>query len=73
MNEDLLVVTHKDGIVKMYSLMWIVDNCTVVKASLGNFVELMGEGPGRGGIRGGAVGNPGFGVPTTVKLTGSED
>ena len=67
-NDDLLVVSHKSGTIKMYSLPWIVKNCTVVDASLGSFVELP---RGRGSeIRAGAVGNPGFGVPCTVQLAG---
>lgn len=69
-NEDLLVVTHRDSTVKMYSLTWIIDNCTILDASLGSFVEMTGERSGYAGIPGGSVGNPGFGIPCTVKLTG---
>ena len=67
-NEDILVTSHRGGVVNMYSLRWIVEHCTVVDASLGKFVELPREG--RGGIRAGSVGSPGFGIPCTVKLTG---
>ena len=41
----------------------------MLAAPLGRFVELPREA-GLGGIRAGAVGNPGFGIPWTVKLTG---
>lgn len=67
-NDDLLVVSHKGGMIRMYSLPWIVKNCTVINASLGSFVELPRDVGS--GIRAGAVGNPGFGVPCTVQLTG---
>jgi hypothetical protein len=70
-NEDLLVISHKCGMIKVYSLTWIIKNCTIVNASLGTFVELP-RGEGRSsGIRAGAVGNPGFGVPCTVQITGT--
>lgn len=69
MNDDLLVLTHRKGVVKMYSLPWIIEHCTMLEAPLGVFVELPREA-GLGGIRAGTVGNPGFGIPWTVKLTG---
>ena len=67
-DEDRLVISHKRGMVKMYSLTWIINNCTILDAPLGKFVELAGEGAW---LRAGCVGNPDFGVPITVKLTGT--
>ena len=67
MNEDLLVVSN-GRLVKMYSLSWIIKNCTILSASLGQFIEMnreIGEE-----LRAGAVGNPDFGIPCTIKLTG---
>ena len=69
-SEDLLVVTYKTGVVKIYSLRWIIDNCTVMKASLGEFVELKRCFSADMRIRAGAMGNPGFGIPHTVVFTG---
>lgn len=70
MNEDLLVLTHKGGMVKMYSLSWMIENCTILPCSLGDIVELKEEAWVVGRSRTGAVGNPGFDIPCTVKLTG---
>ena len=57
------MIAHNSGMFKMYSLKWIIDHCTVVKATLGKYVQLeIG--------REGAVGNPGFGVPVTIKIKG---
>ena len=68
-NEDLLVMKHRNGELKIYSLPWIIKHCTTVRASLGEFVELRG-GDSVMGIRAGGVGNPGFGIPCTVNITG---
>ena len=52
----------------IYSLPWILKNGTVLKASLGQAVEIKDVA---GGVtRMGAVGEEGFGVPYTIKLTG---
>ncbi len=68
-SEDILEVRHRGGTVKMYSVPWIIQNCTVLSASLGKYVELNERNLGAG-LRAGAVGNPGFGIPCTVKLKG---
>ena len=62
MNEDLLMVMHSNKIFRFYSLEWIIENCTIINPRLGSEVE----GPNGRGI----IGDPDFGVPITVKLTG---
>ena len=64
MNEDILVVSHSNGMYYMYSLHWILEHCSIiVKPTIGQLVEVGGSM--------GQVGAPGFGVPITVKLTGT--
>jgi len=62
-NEDRLVVAMEGGIYRIYSMLWIMDNCTTVKTSLGDYCDL---GQGRGGV----VGATEFGVPLTTNVTG---
>ena len=63
LSEDVLVVSHTNNVFRFYSFLWVIDNCTVLKARLGEWVEM---GDGRTGI----VGEPEFGVPITTKMTG---
>lgn len=61
-NEDILVVSHSNGMYNMYSLHWILEHCSIItKPTIGQLVEVGGSM--------GQVGAPGFGVPITVKLT----
>ena len=64
LSEDVLVITHSNKVFRFYSFVWIVQHCTVISARLGQVVETQ-EG------RSGRVGEPGFGVPITIKMTGS--
>ncbi|XP_064384694.1 DDB1- and CUL4-associated factor 17-like isoform X5 [Halichondria panicea] len=59
LNQDVLVVAHSTGYYRMYSLPWIIKHYSVVKATLGEWVEL-------GGTRAGVMG---FGVPLTLNIT----
>ena len=59
----MLVITHSNKVFRFYSFVWIVQHCTVINAKLGQVVETQ-EG------RAGRVGEPGFGVPITIKMTG---
>ena len=63
LNQDVLVVAHSTGYYRMYSLPWIIKHYSVVKATLGEWVEL-------GGTRAGVMGETGFGVPLTLNITG---
>ena len=63
LSEDVLVISHTNNVFRFYSFQWMVQNCTVLKARLGERVEVEG---GRTGI----VGEHGFGVPITIKMTG---
>ncbi len=65
LNQDVLVVAHSKGYYRMYSLSWIIEHYSVVKASLGEWVDL-------GGTRAGVMGEAGFGVPLTVNITGEQ-
>ncbi|XP_064384115.1 DDB1- and CUL4-associated factor 17-like [Halichondria panicea] len=62
LNQDVLVVAHSTGYYRMYSLPWIIKHYSVVKATLGEWVEL-------GGTRAGVMGETGFGVPLTLNIT----
>ena len=64
LSEDVLVVSHSNNTFHFYSFRWMLGHCTVLSASLGETVEV-----DRG--RCGVVGEPGFGVPLTMKITGS--
>ena len=64
LNQDVLVVSHSRGVYRMYSLPWIMDHHTVVKATVGQHIQL-------DDMRAGVVGDPGFGVPLTVSITGN--
>ena len=48
----------------MYSLPWIMDHHTIVKATVGQHIQL-------DDMRAGVVGDAGFGVPLTVNITGT--
>ena len=63
LSEDVLVVSLSTNTFHFYSFQWMLKHCTVLKAGLGECVELDG---GRCGI----VGEPGFGVPLTMNITG---
>ena len=64
-NQDLLVISHSNGLYRMYSLPWIIEHYTIVKATMGQYVKLEG-------MRAGTVGDYGFGIPLTVQLEGRE-
>ena len=64
LSEDVLVISHSNSVLRFYSFRWIIEHCTVLRARLGERVEMEGGG------REGRVGEPGFGVPITVKMTG---
>lgn len=63
LSEDVLVITHKNGMFAFYSFLWIVEHCTVLQAQLGERV-VNREG------REGWVGEPGFGIPVTIEMRG---
>lgn len=58
-----MVVSHSNGVYRMYSLPWIIEHYTVVKATLGQYLRLTS-------LRAGVVGEAGFGVPLTIEMTG---
>ena len=69
-SQDLLIVTHKNGVVNIYSLAWILKKAKVMDAPLGKLVQIQDEA---GGVpRVGVVGEEGFGIPYTVKITGMD-
>ncbi len=63
LNQDVLVVAHSRGYYRMYSLPWLLAHHSVVKATLGEWVEL-------GHQRAGVMGETGFGVPLTLNIIG---
>ena len=64
LSEDVLVVSHSNNTFNFYSFRWMLEHCTVLEAGLGEWLEM--DGGGRCGI----VGEPGFGVPLTMNITG---
>ena len=66
--EDSLVIEGKYSVIEIYSLPWIIKNCTVLEASLGQVVKF--EDVAGGLIRTGTVGEEGFEIPYTIKFTG---
>ncbi|CAI8048148.1 DDB1- and CUL4-associated factor 17 [Geodia barretti] len=62
LSEDVLVVSHSNNTFNFYSFRWMLKHCTVLEASLGEWLEM--DGGGRCGI----VGEPGFGVPLTMNI-----
>ena len=64
LSEDVLVISLSNNTFNFYSFHWILSHCTVLKATLGEWVEM------DGGRRSGIVGEPGFGVPLTMNITG---
>ena len=67
-SKDLLVIGHKNDHIKIYSLPWILKNCKVLEASLGQVVEFK-DAAGEL-TRTSAVGEELFGIPYTIKFTG---
>ncbi len=69
-SQDLLVVSSFKGLFKFYSLSWVLKNCVILDAALGEMVEI----PNPAGVvpTVGVVGEEGFGLPYTVEISGKE-